>query len=178
MRIIGGKLRGKNLQFPGISGLRPTPNRVRETVFNWLMHDIAEAHCLDAFAGSGALGIEAYSRGAASVTLLELNTCAYVELSSLTQKLNSTKLNVVKTDALKFLQKSSQQFSIIFLDPPFATDYISQCIEIINQTQILAPNGLIYIEANQKFSLTNPKWLQLKLKKTASLVYGLYQKVS
>lgn len=84
VRIIGGLYRGKKLHFPDVEGLRPTPDRVRETLFNWLMHDIREARCLDAFAGSGALGLEAFSRGAARVVFLEQSPKAYAHL----QKIN------------------------------------------------------------------------------------------
>ena len=99
IRIIGGQYRGKKLQFPNVEGLRPTPDRVRETLFNWLMHDIRDARCLDAFAGSGALGLEAFSRGASQVVFIEQAPLAQANLQKIIQAFNSPILKLLKVPA-------------------------------------------------------------------------------
>lgn len=177
IRIIGGQFRGKKLQFPAIEGLRPTPDRVRETLFNWLMHDIRGARCLDAFAGSGALGFEAYSRGAANVTLLETDASAYANLHKLVLSFNSPKLTVKKTDAQEFLKQSTRQFNIIFLDPPFAKNYLPQCLETLAHSEVLISGGLLYLESADEITMDEGIWQQIKLKKAGQVVYGLYKKI-
>ena len=114
IRIIGGQYRGKKLQFPDMDDLRPTPDRVRETLFNWLMNDIKEARCLDAFAGSGALGLEAFSRGALRVVFIEQSGSAYGNLQKIVTQFNSPKLHLCKADARLYLQQSLEQFDLIF----------------------------------------------------------------
>jgi 16S rRNA (guanine966-N2)-methyltransferase len=178
IRIIGGLYRGKKLHFPAIEGLRPTPDRVRETVFNWLMHDIRDARCLDAFAGSGALGFEAYSRGAASVTFLETNLTAYNNLIKQCTPFDSPKLQVQKIDARLFLEQSKAHFNLIFLDPPFAKNYIPDCLEILSHSTILQSGGLLYLESPDEIMMNTSLWQQIKLKKAGQVVYGLYKKLS
>ena len=106
IRIIGGQYRGKKLTFPAIDGLRPTPDRVRETLFNWLMHTIHDAHCLDAFAGSGALGFEAFSRGAGSVVFVEKAPVAFAYLQKTATTFNSPKLTVLNKNACTYMQET------------------------------------------------------------------------
>ena len=178
IRIIGGLYRGKKLNFPSIEGLRPTPDRVRETVFNWLMHDIRDAQCLDAFAGSGALGFEAYSRGAAFVTFLETDPTAYANLLKESATFDSEKLKVQKIDARVFLKQSKAQFNIIFLDPPFAKDYIPECLEILSQSSVLQNGGLLYLESPAEITTDPRVWKQIKLKSAGQVVYGIYQKLT
>ena len=177
IRIIGGQFRGKKLHFPAIEGLRPTPDRVRETVFNWLMHDIHDACCLDAFAGSGALGFEAFSRGAAQVTLLEQDSRAYANLERQSALFHSLKLCVKKIDACEFLEHTSEQFDIIFLDPPFAKNYLPRCLEIIANSNLLTDNGWVYLESPQEVLINPSIWQQIKLKRAGQVVYGLYKKI-
>lgn len=177
VRIIGGKFRGKKLHFPNVESLRPTPDRVRETLFNWLMHDIRGANCLDAFAGSGALGIESFSRGAAKVTLLEKEQNTYANLTKTVQSFNTTQLIVKKINAYDFLQQTTEQFDIIFLDPPFTKNDISPCVEILTHSKTLIHKGLLYIETPNVPILNALNWEQLKLKKTGNVVYGLYKKL-
>ena len=176
IRIIGGQFRGKKLHFPAVDGLRPTPDRVRETLFNWLMHDIRDARCLDAFAGSGALGFEAYSRGAANVMLLEKNPSVYANLLSLASTFNTSKLCIKKADACEFLQKTKERFNIIFLDPPFAKNYLPLCLETLTHSDILIKDGLLYIESPHEVALDQAIWQQIKLKHAGQIVYGLYKK--
>ena len=176
IRIIGGQFRGKKLHFPPIEGLRPTPDRVRETLFNWLMNDIRDARCLDAFAGSGALGFEAFSRGAAQVLLLEEAPKAYTNLLNIVSAFSSPKLSVKKADACEFLQQTTEQFNIIFLDPPFAKNYLPQCLELIENSKILLADGLLYLESPHEIFVDETIWQPIKLKKAGQIVYGLYKK--
>ncbi|MFZ4077644.1 MAG: 16S rRNA (guanine(966)-N(2))-methyltransferase RsmD, partial [Legionellaceae bacterium] len=116
IRIIGGLYRGKKLTFAAQPSLRPTPNRIRETLFNWLMHDIRDADCLDAFAGSGALGFEAFSRGAKQVTLIEHDQPTYACLKKQAASFNTTQLTVLRADVCDFIKVTQQTFDIIFFD--------------------------------------------------------------
>lgn len=177
IRIIGGLYRGKKLQFPDVDGLRPTPDRVRETLFNWLMHQIRDARCLDAFAGSGALGLEAFSRGAAQVVLIEQSPQAHANLQKIINSFNSPTLKLVKTDARQYLQSSKEQFDIIFLDPPFAQDYLPECIAHIAQHEILVPGGLLYLESPTAIQMDEHQWRQIKLKQAGQVLYGLFEKL-
>lgn len=178
IRIIGGRFRGKKLHFPTIEGLRPTPDRVRETLFNWLMHDIHEARCLDAFAGSGALGLEAFSRGAASVTLLEYDPKAYANLLKQASSFNSSSLTIRKTDACQFLQQTKESFDIIFLDPPFAKNYIPICLSSLARSNVLVNDGLLYIESPSEVDIDPSIWQKIKQKMAGQVVYSLYKKLA
>lgn len=175
IRIIGGLYRGKKITFPNSEGLRPTADRVKETLFNWLMHDIKEARCLDAFAGSGALGFEAFSRGAACVDLIEQSPLVYKHLHQIISQFNTPKLQLVNADSLVYLQQTKKQYDVIFLDPPFAQDYIPRCLASIIRQQVLVKGGLIYIESPHILTLDNQQWELMKLKKAGQVFYGLYQ---
>lgn len=177
IRIIGGLYRGKKLHFPNVEGLRPTPDRVRETLFNWLMHDIKDARCLDAFSGSGALGLEAFSRGAARVVFIEESPTAYANLQRIITAFNNPALTLLRTDARLYLQQSTEQFDIIFLDPPFSLNYIPQCIAAITQNNLLVPGGLVYLESSTLINMDEKQWRQIKLKKAGQVMYGLYEKL-
>lgn len=176
VRIIGGKYRGKKIHFPSIDGLRPTPDRVRETLFNWLMHDIRDTYCLDAFAGSGALGIEAFSRGAADVLLLEQDPIAYSQLQQQINTFASPNIRAQRTDACKFLQEDHGPFDIVFLDPPFKNNYLPSCINTLAQSNLLKTNGLVYVESTHTLPLDSNQWTPVKLKQAGQIVYGLYKK--
>lgn len=177
MRIIGGLYRGKKLQFPEVEGLRPTPDRVRETLFNWLMNDIHNARCLDAFAGSGALGFEAFSRGASEVVFIEQSASAYANLKKIIAQFASPKLKLIKADTRLYLQQQSTPFDIIFLDPPFAENYISQCLNDIVANQLIRQGGLVYCEAAAAINWDEKEWRQLKLKQAGQVIYGLFEKL-
>jgi 16S rRNA (guanine966-N2)-methyltransferase len=177
IRIIGGLYRGKKIHFPEVEGLRPTPDRVKETLFNWLMNDIKNARCLDAFAGSGALGLEAFSRGAANVVFIEQSTEAYANLQKIISQFNSSNLKLIKTNTLTYLQNSHETFDIIFLDPPFAKDYIPQCISLIIQNQLLVTGGFVYIESPTAIELDEQQWRQLKIKQAGQVIFGLFQRL-
>ncbi len=183
IRIIGGQFRGKKIGFPDQPDLRPTPDRVRETLFNWLMHDIRGAHCLDAFAGSGALGLEAFSRGASQVTLIEQSLATYTHLKKTCQQFNTSQLTIVQGDTCHYMQQYIQQqrspFDIIFLDPPFRKPHLLEaCLASLANNTLLKPNGLLYLETPEAISLDNTLWKPLKLKSAGQITYALYQKVA
>lgn len=144
VRIIGGAWRGRRLAFPSVEGLRPTPDRVRETLFNWLGQRLDDQHCLDLFAGSGALGLEAASRGAAAVTLVEANAAACAALQAHCRALNATQVTVVRADALAWLKTARGGYDLIFLDPPFAADLLPTVLQVV--APLLTPTGTIYAE--------------------------------
>ncbi len=175
IRIIGGTLRSRLITVPD-EIVRPTPNRIRETLFNWLQTDISGAQCLDLFAGSGALGFEAISRGAQHVTFIEKDTHIIRNLKQNSENLKITNASFAKTDALTWLKKTEgETFDIIFLDPPYAENLIKPCLELLVSQQLLSPNAKIYIEHNQP--LTNiifPESLELiQNKKAGQVYYGL-----
>ncbi len=178
VRIIGGLFRGKKIHFDPVDGLRPTSSRVRETLFNWLMHDIHDTHCLDVFAGSGALGFEAYSRGAASVTFIEHNATAAKCLAKTIKTLPSSQLRLIQQDALTYLQGSNEQFDIIFLDPPFAHSLIPQCLQLIASKKLLRTGGLVYLESAHMDTIDTSCWHELKSKKAGQVIYRLIQRIS
>ncbi|HRD68928.1 MAG TPA: 16S rRNA (guanine(966)-N(2))-methyltransferase RsmD [Legionella sp.] len=177
IRIIGGLYRGKKLHFPNVEGLRPTPDRVKETLFNWLMHEIKGARCLDAFAGSGALGFEAFSRGAAKVVLVEQSSLAHVNLQKIITQFNSPVLKLLKGDVTHYLTSCSEQFDIIFLDPPFAANYLPECLKLIVQNKLLVQGGLVYIECPILVEMDENEWQQIKLKQAGQVLYALFKKL-
>lgn len=177
IRIIGGQFRGKKIQFPEVEGLRPTPDRVRETLFNWLMKDIKDARCLDAFAGSGAIGLEAFSRGASRVVFIEQSPLAHASLHKIINQFNNPVLKLIKADTLDYLKKCTEQFDIIFLDPPFAKDFIPQCLDTIAQNQLLAKGGLVYIESPSSIEPNEHQWQPIKMKQAGQVIFGLFQKL-
>ncbi len=149
IRIIGGRHRGRKLAFPDVPGLRPTPDRVRETLFNWLMPHLSGARVLDLFAGSGALGFEALSRGAAEVVLVEADAAAARRLDENLRVLGETaRARVVRHDALRYLAGSADKpFDIVFLDPPYAADLWPACIAALEDGHWLADPAWIHLEA-------------------------------
>jgi 16S rRNA (guanine966-N2)-methyltransferase len=148
VRIIGGKWRGRKLRFPDAPGLRPTLGRVRETLFNWLAPSLQDSHCLDLFAGSGALGFEALSRGAAHVTLVEANRRAAQALRDNAARLraDAAACHIRLLPAARFLRETTTQWDLIFLDPPFAANAVPATLRVIRQNRSLACGGMIYFE--------------------------------
>ncbi|SFV56844.1 Ribosomal RNA small subunit methyltransferase D [hydrothermal vent metagenome] len=171
VRLIGGVHKGRKIFFSEIEGLRPTPNRLRETLFNWLQFDIRNANILDLFAGSGALGFEAYSRGAKKVFLVEKNKIAYQNLLENKNNLKSDNIEVIKEDAFVFLKNNIDNFDIIFCDPPFNKGLIDKLI--INFTML--KNVIVYFELEYKLSALPKNWDILKQKKVASVFAYLVQ---
>lgn len=156
VRIIAGALRGRRIHFRPNAGLRPTLDAVRETVFNWLMFKVKNADCLDAFAGSGALGFEALSRFAASVQFVEYaKDSAHVLKKNITALDLQDRARVSHDSTLHFLAKHTvQPFDLIFLDPPFATDLLQKSLKLIFERDWLKKDGLIYFEAGRKLDIT------------------------
>ncbi len=146
MRIIGGRYRGRRLPVPAQPGLRPTADRVRETLFNWLQPVIIGARCLDLFAGSGALGFEAASRGAAEVLMIEHSEPVVRVLAANARILGAAQVRVRSTDALRWLAGSGAPFDIVFLDPPFHTDLLAPSCTLLSERGWLAPGALVYLE--------------------------------
>jgi 16S rRNA (guanine966-N2)-methyltransferase len=146
VRIIGGRLRGRRIPVPDVPGLRPTPDRVRETLFNWLSPHLSGARVLDLFAGTGALGIEAASRGAAAVTLVESQRAAQVALRDTLQRLALPEVTLVAGDAMACLASAAGQYDVIFLDPPFAAGLQAEALAAIDRHRRLAPGGFCYVE--------------------------------
>jgi len=144
LRIIGGLWRSRIIEFPDAAGLRPTPDRVRETVFNWLGRDLAGLACLDLFAGSGALGFEALSRGAASVVMVEKHPAALRALKENAAKLRAENLTVVRGDALEFARGARSGFDVVFIDPPY--DLGLQAAALAAVRGLLAEGGRVYVE--------------------------------
>jgi 16S rRNA (guanine966-N2)-methyltransferase len=176
LRIVGGSLRGRKWRFPEVEGLRPTPDRVRETLFNWLAPHIAGARVLDLFAGSGALGFEAMSRGARSATLIESNSQASAQLTATAVQFGLTETQVIAMDALQFLrQQSPAQFDIVFLDPPFAGKLLPQALEALALRKVLAAGGFCYVEqaANAPLPLLPTGWVLHRSGKAGEVGYHL-----
>ncbi|MGP1947260.1 MAG: 16S rRNA (guanine(966)-N(2))-methyltransferase [Arsenophonus sp. NC-PG7-MAG3] len=176
IRIIGGKWRGRKLPVFDSKGLRPTTDRIRETLFNWLMPFIEDAHCLDCFAGSGALAIEALSRYAASATLIELKRSVSIQLAANLAKLEAKNAQMINRDTLNYLAQTGTAYNVIFLDPPFRKDLLQQTALLLEQNGWLSKNCLIYVEAEIEANLGMlPKNWQLHHKKFAGqIAYCLY----
>jgi len=145
VRIIGGEHRSRLLRFPDRPGLRPTPDRVRETLFNWLGQDLAGLACLDLFAGSGALGFEAASRGAASVVMVERDRATFEALRTNAALLKLRAVELVRADALSFLATERRQFDVVFLDPPFDSPILAGVWPLLGA--VTAPGSLVYVES-------------------------------
>ncbi len=147
VRIIAGQWRGRKLPVPDLPGLRPTPDRVRETLFNWLMPVNEGARCLDLFAGTGALGLEAASRGAAGVVLVERDRRAAAALREHAARLDASQVHVDCADGLQWLaQPASQRFDIVFLDPPYADRLLAPAWKLLCERGWLAPQAYVYAE--------------------------------
>ncbi|MDN3637912.1 16S rRNA (guanine(966)-N(2))-methyltransferase RsmD [Simiduia curdlanivorans] len=176
LRLIGGQWRGRKLSFPTPDGLRPTGDRIRETLFNWLQADVVDARCLDLFAGSGALGLEALSRGAAHCTLLELNKQAWQQLRHNCDLLKAQGADVLNVDSLAWLAQTDQQFDLIFLDPPFAQQLWQRAIELLNRSNCLSDQAIVYVESPKNLPLeTPPHWHLSREKVAGEVCYRLYR---
>jgi len=150
LRIIGGRWRGRRLAIAEAPGLRPTPDRVRETLFNWLAPVIDGARCLDLFAGTGALGLEALSRGARSAVLVESNAAVAARLREHIRTLDAAGAEVVQAEALAYLAAGpARVFDIAFLDPPYQSDLLGPCCQALEAGRWLAPGASIYLEVER-----------------------------
>ncbi|MDN7134181.1 16S rRNA (guanine(966)-N(2))-methyltransferase RsmD [Pseudidiomarina terrestris] len=179
LRIIGGRLRGRKLAVADLPGLRPTTDRVRETLFNWLQFELPQRRCLDLFAGTGALGLEALSRGASEVTLIERNATAAALLTEHTRALNDQchgSATVAQADALQWLtQAQMPPFDIVFVDPPFHSDLAAPACALLQQQQLIHSGSLIYLETEKEWPLKVPANWRLEREKLAGQVcYRLF----
>ncbi|MFC0178646.1 16S rRNA (guanine(966)-N(2))-methyltransferase RsmD [Thorsellia kenyensis] len=177
VRIIGGKWKGRKLEVIEKPGLRPTGDRMKETLFNWLMHDIIGSHCLDLFAGSGSLGFESASRGAASVTLIEKDKAVTEILTNNIKKLACDTIIALQIDALEYIKVAPKKaFDIIFLDPPFNQGLLGRLLFDLLQQGFLEKNGIIYLESEYTSIIEIPDSLNLIKEKISGQVrYQLLQ---
>jgi len=176
LRVIGGKHRGRRLEFVSAEGLRPTSDRVRETLFNWLQPVIAGARCLDMFAGSGLLGLEAASRGATSVVFIEQQHDVASQLQDNINKLGLTDVHLIEGDAFDSLATlSGEPFDIVFLDPPFNKGLLSRACEQLQDNQLLKPEARIYLESEQpvKSDELPAGWELVRSKQAGHVFYHL-----
>ncbi|OTG87553.1 16S rRNA (guanine(966)-N(2))-methyltransferase RsmD [Acinetobacter sp. ANC 4558] len=179
LRIIGGEWKRRQLSFANIEGLRPTPDRVRETLFNWLMWDIQNSNVLDVCTGSGALAFEALSRGAHQVVMIEPNQTQAkflkdnLELLKVTNQKAKLKINT----AQQILPQLKEQFDVVFLDPPYSLNLWEELSNLVDP--LIQAEGLIYIEADQEitqFKLPST-WQQIKTTKAGTVQASLFKKV-
>lgn len=179
IRIIGGHLRNSRLDVPDLPGLRPTAERVRETLFNWLTPVISGVRCLDLCAGTGALGIEALSRGAGSVQFVERDAKAAQALRDNLARLKAQGGQVTATDAQLYLQGTPQPFGLVFLDPPFAQDLWTPLARRMEEGGWLAPSAWIYVESPRQTAPALPaNWMQHRDGAAGDVRYALYRRVS
>lgn len=178
VRIIGGFHRTRKIHFPDATGLRPTADRIRETLFNWLREDIHGARCLDLFAGSGALGIESLSRGAREVEFVEMNPRVNKALTESLATLDIANAIVHLEDALSWIDRHrpAEPFDIVFLDPPFADGLLPRVCQQIADSGLLKPNAKIYLEfdASQPEIIAPGNWRSLKSKRAGNVRFQLF----
>ena len=188
VRIIGGFWKGRKLGFPPRDGLRPTLARVRETLFNWLAPSIARADCLDLFAGSGALGFEALSRGAGSLTLVEVDRQVVRCLRENGAKLGARRLLVRRQTALAFLRQAAgegiavggervQGWNCVFLDPPFTSAQLPVALALLAKGGLLRPDGLVYFETRTGAALDLKDWVVVRDGKAGDSRFGLLRRI-
>jgi 16S rRNA (guanine966-N2)-methyltransferase len=178
LRVIGGEYRSRKLQFADVPGLRPTSDRIRETLFNWLAPVIAGAHCLDAFAGSGALGIEALSRGAGHVDFIEADRAAADAIAANLRLLQCTRASLLHTDVLAFLQAPPRQrYDIVWCDPPFGTSLLEQALAALLAQDWLSEEALVYVESPREQHIAlGPAWRWHRHQQAGNVQYGLLRR--
>lgn len=177
LRIIGGEWRGRKLRFADGEGLRPTTDRVRETLFNWLAPRIHGARCLDLFAGSGALGLEALSRGAGEVVFVDNNPTAIAALKENLALLKANNASVIRCDALAYLRDGSRPFDVVFLDPPFRRDLLQPVLNLLAEGGWLATGARLYLEleSEQPLPELDEGWELLRSKRAGQVAYHLVE---
>ena len=175
VRIIAGTWRSRIIRFPPAAALRPTPDRVRETLFNWLGQRLDGLACLDLFAGSGALGFEALSRGARRVVMVERDRAVAQALRDSARELDAGGADVVEGDALKYLERTSERFDVVFLDPPFASDLAAKALAMLPPR--LAPGARVYIESAKPVE-PGAQWRTLREDRAGAVRYALLEPIS
>ena len=178
IRIIGGQWRGRKLPVPDSPGLRPTTDRVRETLFNWLAPSMVDTRCLDCFAGSGALGLEALSRYAASTTLLEMERHVAQQLQKNLATLKAEHGKVVNTNTLTYLNQSGTPHDVVFVDPPFRKGLLEETLNLLEVNGWLADGALIYVESEVENGLppVPASWSLHREKIAGQVAYRLYHR--
>lgn len=175
LRIIAGKWRGRKISFSDIAELRPTPDRVRETLFNWLAPVIVHANCLDLFSGSGALGFEALSRGAKHAVLVDESSDIIQQLNTNQKLLSCENIKIIQSKSEDYLKNCGEKFDLVFLDPPFQSNLIQKTCDLLAEKNLLNPSALIYIETSAKSDLSflPDTWNILKEKQAGQVRYYL-----
>ncbi len=173
VRIIGGKWKGRKLAFPDRPHLRPTLGRVRETLFNWLRADVVGSRCLDLFAGSGALGLEAASRGAAAVTLVDGDRRVVRSLRDNVARLGADNVTVICNRADRMLRRQAGPWDLVFVDPPFAANLAAATLDMLAEIGALAPEGLIYVEVSRREPLPTGPWRAVREAEAGETRFGL-----
>jgi 16S rRNA (guanine966-N2)-methyltransferase len=172
VRIIAGRYRGRRIKVASRPGLRPTPDRVRETLFNWLGQWLEGESCLDLFAGSGALGFEAASRGAARVVMVEADRAAFAALEAARALIGAANVELVFGDALGYLARSQERFGVVFLDPPFRQNALPAALERLEPR--LAQGARIYIESASACA-PGARWRELRRDRAGQVSYQLFE---
>ena len=175
IRIIAGRWRGRRLDVPRLAGLRPTPDRVRETLFNWLMPLVEGVRCLDLFAGTGALGFEAASRGASRVVMVEEARTAVAALREHAVTLGADNVEVIRANVLHWLRSTGRPYDIVFMDPPFGRGLVAPVCRLLAENGWLAPGAQIYIETeSEAANLALPEaWTLVRRRKAGPVRYYL-----
>ena len=179
LRIIAGRWRGRNLPFPDVAELRPTPARVRETLFNWLRCDVEGARCLDLFAGSGILGFEAASRGALQVWAVDCHPKVCRAVADNIQRIGAGQIEVIRAEVSRFLAaQAPQTFDLVFMDPPFRIDVLPACCRALESSVWLAPRAKVYIEAPRRRMLEGlpENWELLRSKAAGQVACHLFKR--
>jgi len=178
IRIISGLWRGRKLPVHDAEGLRPTTDRVKETLFNWLATDVPHSRCLDLFSGSGGLGFEAASRQADEVVMLELNKAAHQQLTSNISALKTDKVKALHTDALSYLNQPATPFDIVFIDPPFRKGLLDEVIIQLENNHWLSEDAMVYIETERELVMPElpPNWSLYREKHAGQVSFRLYQR--
>lgn len=172
VRIIAGRWRSRLVKFPPTTSLRPTPDRVRETLFNWLGQRLDGLRCLDLFAGSGALGFEALSRGAARVVMVERDRETADALRTNARELGADGLQVVHGEALAYLAADKEKYDVVFLDPPYASDLARKALDKL--AQHLADGARVYVESDKPLQ-PGPSWRVLREDRAGAVRYALFE---
>ena len=177
LRIIGGHWRGRKIRFGAALGLRPTLDRVRETLFNWLAPDIRDAHCLDLFAGSGALSFEALSRGAADVVAVERNSQSLRDLHKNSALFGANRMSIIHSDALRYVDAPhTHAFDIIFVDPPFHENLVATTLEALAGSDCMTQGTLVYVELEtDTHCVLTSTWDPLRHKRAGNTQFMLLQ---
>ncbi|PHS72413.1 MAG: 16S rRNA (guanine(966)-N(2))-methyltransferase RsmD [Cycloclasticus sp.] len=179
VRIIAGQWRGRKLSFPTADGLRPTTDPIRETLFSWLQAYLPSVNCLDLYAGSGALGFEAASRGASQVVLVENNRDSVAYLNKNKTACQADTIQIKHMDVLSYLQSTKGSlFDVVFLDPPFRDNNLIECVEKLEQSGCLADDAVIYLECERKLDLNfmPANWQEHRSKTRGQVKFSLYKR--